>query len=761
MNENMSRAERRRQRKLAEKATKNKGFAPSASLSVNKPTFDVQQALEQAIQLHGAGDLPKAEHIYNQVLQANPNQPVALHLLGVIAHQVGRNDAAVNLISKALSIQPDYGVAHGNLGNALLGLGHLEQAINSYQTALTIDPENLEAQYNIGNALKQLGRLEDAIACYRKVLVINPDIAEAHNNLGNVLQEQGKLDEAIASYNSALTLNPGFAEAHSNLGAVQREQGKLEQAVASCQRAVEVAPDYTLAHINLGNALSGLGNIKEAVSSFHTALTIQPDYREAWNNLEIVAKIYRYLYPVKSGGPDFCKFGLSSDARATVDFAIFEHALANYRPDQADESYDKTLLALPPKSGEEIPVDGAQEINAEAPTVPQKMVALLHFGRSGTGLLHSLVDGHPEISTLPSIYLRGYFSAGIWARISAGGWRELPARFVSEFEVLFDARTSKSPPGDFRKDSSFLGQKEGMTNVGEGRDEVLSVDREKFCSVALELMQGFDNIDPGSFLQIVHAAFERVTNASTDKDLIFYHIHNPQEFTKLNFLRYAPDAKLVFMVREPLRSCESWVRNAFKKGDYNTICFRIASMLYAFDQVALRKHDSVGIRLEDLKSHPEPTMRALCDWLGVTENPCLYEMTAQGKKWWGDPSSPHYDENKAMEPFGEDANNDKVGDVFSENDQFVLRTLFYPFSVRFGYQNADPVQFDKDLQEIRPRLEDMFDFEKAIIEKTGTDPATFKRQADYSLLRAGLLDRWEVLSSFKDYPHMLTPLAVD
>jgi Tfp pilus assembly protein PilF len=70
-------------------------------------TLPIQQALELAIQHHTAGDLPKAEGIYNQIIQAEPNQPDALHLLGVIAHQVGKNDIAIDLITKAHAIKPN------------------------------------------------------------------------------------------------------------------------------------------------------------------------------------------------------------------------------------------------------------------------------------------------------------------------------------------------------------------------------------------------------------------------------------------------------------------------------------------------------------------------------------------------------------------------------------------------------------------------------------------------------------------------------
>ena len=84
---------------------------------------------------------------------------------------------------------------------------------------------------------------------------------------------------------------------------------------------------------------------------------------------------------------------------------------------------------------------------------------MLHFGRSGTGLLHSLLDSHPEVSTLPSIYLRGFFNAGVWNKISADGWRRLPERFADEFAVLFDANSPRPTPGMVGENSSLLGRK--------------------------------------------------------------------------------------------------------------------------------------------------------------------------------------------------------------------------------------------------------------------------------------------------------------
>ena len=183
-------------------------------------------------------------------------------------------------------------------------------------------------------------------------------------------------------------------------------------------------------------------------------------------------------------------------------------------------------------------------------------------------------------------------------------------------------------------------------------------------------------------------------------------------------------------------------------------------MLFAIDQIAFRMRDSIGVRLEDLKMSPESTLRSLCTWLGIKETPSLYQMTAQGKKWWGDPTSLDYDKNKIVDPFDTASIQRPVGIIFSEQDQLILKTLFYPFSVRFGYKEADPVGFEKDLKEIRPLFDQLLGFEKVILEKTKIDPEQLKRSASYLLLRASFMDRWNVLNEFKDYPHLLTPLKI-
>ena len=213
----------------------------------------VPQALAMAIQHHQAGQLQAAEQIYRQILAVEPNQPDALHLLGVIRTRSG-SKVAVERIGRAIGLNGNVAVFHGNLGAAHHALRRIPEAIACYRHALELQPDYAEAHGNLGNALRDQGQPEEATACYRRALELKPDNAETHNNLGTLCKEQGDLDEAVACYRRALELKPDFAEAHNNLGNALRDQGQLDAAVACYRRALELKPDYAEAHSNLGDA---------------------------------------------------------------------------------------------------------------------------------------------------------------------------------------------------------------------------------------------------------------------------------------------------------------------------------------------------------------------------------------------------------------------------------------------------------------------------------------------------------------------------
>ena len=100
------------------------------------PANSALSSLQEALALHQQGRLSQAEAIYRQLLVADPKHVHALHLLGVVAHQTGNYQGAVDMIGMAIEINPRVASFHANLALALEALKQLEAAVASYDKAL-------------------------------------------------------------------------------------------------------------------------------------------------------------------------------------------------------------------------------------------------------------------------------------------------------------------------------------------------------------------------------------------------------------------------------------------------------------------------------------------------------------------------------------------------------------------------------------------------------------------------------------------------
>lgn len=704
----MNRAEKRRQKKLAKKALKNKGHLGPHPQAI--PEFAI------AVQHHQEGRLSEAETLYRSILAVEEEHLSCLHNLGVLLNGKGESVEAEALFRKALTLKPDYAQAYDSLGVALFQMKRLDEAVDAFRQSLSLNTGNPQAHFNLGNALKDKGLRDEANACYREALTLSPDDFNILNNL------------------SALLL----------------EQSRPEEAIACLARIIEMAPGFPEGHFNMGNACKDLGRYEEAIKYYCRAIELNPDFETAWGNLRIVVKLAKFQDPLGYPSVEPILTRLGEINRSNRNLVLYHYVLDSYRPHEADASFDRVLALTP----------GPQGIRQAADILPGPPIALLHFGRSGTGLMHSLIDNHPEISTLPSIFLGGYFNDGVWEDLSSDDVDRLPERFVDKFEVLFDAASPKPIPSSEPDGLSMIGFKEGMTNLGESRNKVLTVDRQAFCEEARRLLKLSPDIDAGRFLRIVHASYEKAIGTESEKNTLFYHIHNPNLGAWFNFLKNLPDARIMMMVREPVQSCESWLKEYAHSLDFQKVTLRITQMLFDIDKVPFRRRDSVGVRLEDLKARPKETLPALCRWIGIEEAPSLYDMTARGEKWWGDPTSPDYDSQKEMSPFDDVCLKRKPGSIFSEQDRFLLETLYYPFSVRFGYREENQAEFKSSLKQARGLLSGLLDFEKKIIEQSGLNSDRLRQSEDFLTFRAALTDRLDVLEAFGTYPHMLAPLRI-
>ena len=235
------------------------------------------QALQTAQHYHSHGKLPQAAQIYQQILQANPEHPDALHLLGVLFAQTGDLKQAEHHIRKAISINPKQADYHSHLGNVLKEAGHVEMAVSYHEKALKLAPREASIHVNLGVCLHELGEYKRAISHYEKALRIDPKNPKILNNLATSLCDNEELDRSIQCYNRALRLDKKFAGAYAGLGNALRRHEQLEQALEACDKALTLDPNYITGIINKGEVLISLERYDEAQTCLNHGQSLSPN----------------------------------------------------------------------------------------------------------------------------------------------------------------------------------------------------------------------------------------------------------------------------------------------------------------------------------------------------------------------------------------------------------------------------------------------------------------------------------------------------
>lgn len=238
-----------------------------------------------AVGHHQAGRLAEAEAGYREVLAAEPEQPFALNLLGVLLNTTGRAGDAIPLLRKAVSLRPSNGEFQNNLGEALRLSGDFAGALAAYDAALAVLGRNAAVLGNKGAAADRAGDHALAEICFQEALKLQPDVALYHFNLGTFLKRQGRPDAAKTAFEQAIVCDPAYAAAYNNLGNVLKDLGDIQGASGCYRQAIRHNPRLAAAHDNLGSALSALGSSDEAISHLRLAADLAPEDANTQNNL--------------------------------------------------------------------------------------------------------------------------------------------------------------------------------------------------------------------------------------------------------------------------------------------------------------------------------------------------------------------------------------------------------------------------------------------------------------------------------------------
>lgn len=139
----------------------------------------IAEALALAAQQCQAGQLADADRVLREVLQIEPDNAEALHLLGLVAIGARQFEAAIELIRRAIVVDVSRPAFHANLAEAHRLAGNFAQAITCNLMALQLDPQLAAPHCNLGWTYYQQGNLAAAEAAFRRAVEIHPQDARS------------------------------------------------------------------------------------------------------------------------------------------------------------------------------------------------------------------------------------------------------------------------------------------------------------------------------------------------------------------------------------------------------------------------------------------------------------------------------------------------------------------------------------------------------------------------------------------------------
>ncbi len=708
----------------------------------------------------------EAKEVLGKLIEKKMDWPAALLNLGNCEKNLGNNRMAEQLYLRTLEIAPNLPELHSNLGALFSENDRAVLALDHHTKAVSLQPDNPLFHYNLGNGYWALGHWGEAAAAYSKALELRPNLIQARMNLGTALLISGDLDGALEHFKLAEAIDPKQSQIYTSVGYISSQLRRHDEAVAYFLKAIGLEQDNISAWSGLANSYMQLGRVQEAMVAAQTSLEYDPRNGLAWLEL---AKIEERLCKTESAEiallramekPE--KMGLYSAAADQRQEARFR--LANLYITQGRE-HDATKVY---KAGMTEVVSSAHDLRRYPEEQGEKRLVLLRpIGRSGSLFLQSLIDGHPAISTTPGVILKGFFGKTQWEGLrpifSEANWRDvLIERFVKIFAPLFDAESPTPIPGNPMGESIRVGKAMGLTTLGPQRDQVLKIDLESFKSRLFSHLKEAEKVSAPRFFELVHETWDECLGWKGSKPVIFFHIHNPDPMEMARCLAGFEDVRLLAIVREPLQSIESWMRECLAKGDtseallYNYVeaVARCNELLCATSNVAHSLYPSGSVRLEDIKRQPEKTLPMLSRWMGVDDHPCLRQPTFAGLEYDAPSSTPV----KGFETSNLDR---KPGALFSEYDQRVMNLLLYPIAVQYGYRDDDPAHLAGEIAWYKPLMAEPLDFERKIHEQL----AEMGYQKDVTGPRSHLHSISQrcihLLEQFGTYPAMAPWLKVE
>lgn len=240
------------------------------------PPPDQPQLIRVAFDCAKRGDFKGVSEVCRHILQADPEQPDALHCMGLLQRQTGDTETAVRSHERAVSGRPDNAEYRNALGLAYRAAGRIADAIDAYEAALRTDADFADAYVNLGVIYLERGDHRNAIARFRAAVERRPSDPQFHVALGRALAAAGDSAAAGESYRRALSIAPTIGPAWAGIGDLHLAAGDERAAMTAFADGIASDPRDAGNYLRLAPILLALGQTTDAVGCLRRGVDQNP-----------------------------------------------------------------------------------------------------------------------------------------------------------------------------------------------------------------------------------------------------------------------------------------------------------------------------------------------------------------------------------------------------------------------------------------------------------------------------------------------------
>ncbi|OGT35028.1 MAG: hypothetical protein A3F11_07425 [Gammaproteobacteria bacterium RIFCSPHIGHO2_12_FULL_37_14] len=313
-----------------------------------------------------------------------------------------------------------------------------------------------------------------------------------------------------------------------------------------------------------------------------------------------------------------------------------------------------------------------------------KVIAIQNCGSSGTLLIQSLLDNHPQILSLPALH--GQQLLIFWENHDKLDATHLLQAFLQDHQYWFHPEN--------RHDEY------GLLQMGSNMNEQVHVDQELFSTYLSSMWNDLTQLTRKDFIISIYLAYNQALNRTIDSSSwILYPIHSLPKKYALQLTSDFSKVYFLHMIREPIQNMGSTAKHINRYGHWINLyllscvisqmlhdiaihagCYQVHGMYPYVNDVIDGNMQCRAIRLEDLHKNSAMSLSAICKWLNLSWSDTLLESSFDGKLW--------HNRRESVRQLGVGTKTlaQKHNDIFMSFDKFRLNFISNFFGLAFNYQ---------------------------------------------------------------------------